>query len=93
MFSPIGEPRYVIVRQNWGSSRYDPRWSFAVPSLFTKIAPAHELAGYIGKRFGRCAAVYTRTESGYRLLSECRVKSFVGLFAAKPERRLMLCNK
>ena len=93
MFSPIGEPRYVIVRQNWGSSRHDPRWSFAVPSLFTKIAPAHELAGYIGKRFGRCAAVYTRTESGYRLLSECRVKSFIGLFAAKPERRLMLCNK
>ena len=93
MFSPIGEPRYVIARQGWGSSRYDPRWSFAVPSLFTKIAPAHELAGYIGKRFGRCAAVYTRTESGYRLLSECRVKSFVGLFAASPERRLMLCNK
>ena len=90
MLSPIEDPRYIIVRQEWASHKFDPRWSFAAPSSFTKIAAAHDLAKRVSKRFDRCSAVYTRTESGYRLLNECRVRSFTRLYAAAVLRKMIL---
>ena len=90
MLSPMDDPRYVIVHKRMFSSGLDPGLSFAAPSSFKNIALAKDLAARLSKHFDKCVAVYTRTESGYRLLNECRVKSFAGLCVVGPLRKLIV---
>ena len=93
LFSPIADPRYVIVRFGRNAEGFEPRWSFAVPKLLGMSAPALDLAERISKRFGKCLAVYTHTESGYRLLHKCRAMSFVNFCASTPKRKFLVIGK
>lgn len=73
LFSAIDDPRYLLIR-----SGNDYGFSFACPNAFdSKKETAEMFAAYFSKTFGKCAAVYTRSDSGKDCLSKCRKKSFL----------------
>ncbi|MDR0948203.1 MAG: DEAD/DEAH box helicase family protein [Lachnospiraceae bacterium] len=77
ILTPIKEPRYIVV-QNGIVRRYRPFFSFACPTV---IAKKQEWAQYFRRALShyneKFDVVYTRSESGRKLLFLCRRRSFV----------------
>ena len=74
LFSPIENPRYVLVWNGAGRLRYDR--AFACPDAIGKKREHVELlAANLKKTAGRFTPVYTRTDEGRRILQKCRAQS------------------
>ena len=74
LFSPIDDPRYVLVWRGPGGLRYDR--AFACPAAIGRKREHVELlAANLKKTAGRFTPVYTRTDEGRRILQKCRTRS------------------
>ena len=74
LFSPIDDPRYVLVWRGPGGLRYDR--AFACPAAIGRKREHVELlASNLKKTAGRFTPVYTRTDEGRRILQKCRTRS------------------
>ena len=77
MLSPIENPRYLLIPLNiFGNYRY--RGALACPDILgSKNEYAALLADKLKKSTDRMVTVYTRTESGRRLILKCRNKAYI----------------
>ena len=93
LFSPIEDPRYVLVaRTGLGRYRYDR--VFACPAVLGKNRESVELlAANLKKAVCRFTPVYTRTEEGRRTLRNCRRQSYITAAEQPVEKRLRLGDR
>ena len=91
LFSPIDDPRYVLVWRSPGGLRYDR--AFACPAAIGKKREYVELlAANLKKTAGRFTPVYTRTEEGRRTLQKCRRQSYICDGEAPVEKQYRLAD-
>ena len=76
MFSPIRNPRYILIPERFGVFSYYR--AMACPEILAARGEyAEGLARNLRRTTGRLNAVYTRTERGRRFLLRCRKSAFV----------------
>lgn len=76
LFSPIRNPRYILIPKVLGMYSY--RRALACPDILaSKSEYARELAQNLKSLTGKMHAVYTRTESGRRLILKCRKAAYI----------------
>lgn len=77
MLSPINNPRYIIIKK-YPFGIYGYVHSFACPSVIgTNKKYAEILTKQLKKRTGTFVPVYTRTETGRKLIIDCRKRSYI----------------
>lgn len=82
MFSPIGEPRYLLVKKLviLGFPFYDHSQSFACPSVLSGKKETAEIFRRRLKPFRTgYELVYTKSENGRKILDECRRDSMLNI--------------
>lgn len=76
MFSPIRNPRYICIPVVLGINSY--RRAMACPEILgTKKEYAEKLTQNLKSMTGKLCVIYTRTESGRRLILKCRRRSYI----------------
>ena len=76
LFSPIDNPRYLLVMKRWGRLSY--RRSYACPAELGRTREnAACFAAQLRRRVGHFALIYTRTEAGRAAILRCRRRAFI----------------
>ena len=90
MFSPIRNPRYILVRGNW-FRRLMWKWSFSCPSVIAKSDVwVKVFEKYIRRSIGSMKFQYTRRDPGRKYLIFARNKSYLNNRNKPAERRIHL---
>jgi len=88
MFSPIENPRYIMVRAGW-FGRLLWRWSFACPSIVaTNDVSVKLFAKHLRMSMGIMKFQYTRRDPGRKYLIFARNHAYLNEYQAKCEKRL-----
>ncbi len=88
LFSPIQNPRYLLIPKGIFGYRYDR--ALACPEALGKNEEyATALAINLKSMAGKLEPIFTRTANGRKLILKCRNRSFI----TKNERAIMQCQK
>ncbi|NLL63274.1 MAG: DEAD/DEAH box helicase family protein [Ruminococcaceae bacterium] len=93
LLSPIDNPRYLIVKSNTGLFRkkFDYTQSYACPSILaTNKDTTSILKGYLARYIDEYELIYTKSESGKKVLENCVQKSYLTTSKNKVESKRIL---